>query len=199
MIDNYDSFVFNLKHYLIMLGRPVHVVRNDAISIDDIERLKPYAICISPGPKSPLESGISLDIINKFANQTPILGICLGHQCIAQVWGAKIRKAKKPFHGKTSSIIHNEKYLFEGLPVPLQVMRYHSLEIDKASLPSELSVEAWTEENQEFEPTIMAIRHQTFPLFGLQFHPESISTQDGLKLLNNFLNEARFFYQKNET
>ena len=187
MIDNYDSFTFNLVHYFQHLGEEVKVFRNDEISIADIHALKPDHIVISPGPCSPNQSGISLDVIEQFTGKTPILGVCLGHQCIAQHFGAVIEKANKVMHGKTSLIKHNDSGLFTGLNLPLQVTRYHSLVVNRQSLPEELQITAWSEDDSgEFE-NIMAIEHKTLPIMGVQFHPESVLTEQGHQLLQNFL------------
>ncbi|GGK33448.1 glutamine amidotransferase [Caldalkalibacillus thermarum] len=182
MIDNYDSFTYNLVQYLGELGEELHVYRNDAIDIQGIERLNPDYIMISPGPCTPNEAGISLDVIRHFAGKIPIFGVCLGHQSIAQVFGGKVIRAERVMHGKTSLIYHDGKTVFHQVPSPFEATRYHSLIVDKESLPSELEVSAWTEEGE-----IMAIRHKHLPIEGVQFHPESIMTQHGKKLLQNFI------------
>lgn len=183
MIDNYDSFTYNIVQYLAELGAEVKVYRNDAISIDEIKRLCPERIVISPGPGSPEHAGISVDLIRDFAGKLPLLGVCLGHQSIGYAFGGKIVRAKTLMHGKTSRIKHNGKDLFKGLPNPFVATRYHSLVIEKESCPDCLEVTATSEDDHE----IMAVRHKTLPLWGVQFHPESILTQEGKKLLENFL------------
>ena len=182
LIDNYDSFVYNLARYFQRLGQSTRVVRNDSISLLEIEDAKPHAIVISPGPCGPDESGISLSIIRRFKNRIPILGICLGHQVIAQSFGAKIVRAETPVHGRTSPVFHNSHNVFENLKSPLDACRYHSLIVDKDQLPPELEVTAWTDDG-----TIMGIQHREYPLVGLQFHPESILSDPGYDLLRNFL------------
>lgn len=188
MIDNYDSFVYNLVQYLMSLNEEVRVVRNDAISIEAIEAMNPDMIVLSPGPKTPNESGICLEIVEKLAGKYPILGICLGHQTIGQVFGAKVIKAPVPVHGKVHAIKHTDRGVFKGLNQPLKVTRYHSLIIEKESLPSSLEVTAWTEIGE-----IMGIKHKTLMIEGVQFHPEAILTEQGMELLNNFLQEAKRF------
>tara|TARA_R110000796_G_scaffold163914_7_gene280860 strand:- start:1051 stop:1641 length:591 start_codon:yes stop_codon:yes gene_type:complete len=187
MIDNYDSFTFNLVHYFQALGQEVMVVRNDEISIDAITELAPQYIVISPGPSDPNAAGISLAIIEKFKGLIPVLGVCLGHQCIAQHFGAKIIKAKKVMHGKTSSISHNKQGLFKALKQPLTVTRYHSLIVAPDTLPDELTVTAWLSSNDQIE--IMALQHKYLPLASVQFHPESILTEQGQQLLQNFIDQ----------
>ncbi|MBO8159790.1 aminodeoxychorismate/anthranilate synthase component II [Thermosyntropha sp.] len=182
MIDNYDSFTYNLVQYLQELNQEVTVSRNDEINIEEIKKLNPDYIFISPGPCTPDESGISLDAIRHFAGKIPILGICLGHQAIAQVFGAKIIVNWRQMHGKTSPVYHDENGVFKDLPNPLTVVRYHSLVIDPGTVPPDLTVTAKTEEGE-----IMAIRHKTLPIEGVQFHPESILSECGHQLLNNFI------------
>lgn len=184
MIDNYDSFTYNLVQYLGELGAEVLTFRNDAITIEEIERLSPGRIVISPGPCTPLQAGISNEVIERFAGRIPILGVCLGHQCIGHVFGARIVRAKRLMHGKTSMICHNGEEIFRGLENPFEATRYHSLIIDPGSLPPELEVTAWAEDDPE---EIMGIRHRELPIWGVQFHPESILTKEGEKLLKNFL------------
>ncbi|MDH5393127.1 MAG: aminodeoxychorismate/anthranilate synthase component II [Gammaproteobacteria bacterium] len=187
MIDNYDSFTFNLVQYLGELGAEVAVHRNDQITIEEIESLKPERIMISPGPCTPNEAGISMQAIEHFAGKLPMLGVCLGHQAIGQVFGGKIIHAKKIMHGKTSMMHHNNEGVFKGLTNPYQATRYHSLVIEKESLPDCLQITAWTEnENGELDE-IMGVRHKELPIEGVQFHPESILTQHGHDLLKNFL------------
>jgi anthranilate synthase/aminodeoxychorismate synthase-like glutamine amidotransferase len=185
MIDNYDSFTFNIVQYLGELGAEVFVKRNNEITIEQINTLNPDKIVISPGPCTPNEAGISLDVVKKFYKQKAILGVCLGHQTIGQAFGGKIVSAKRIMHGKTSSITHNEKDLFDSIAQNFTATRYHSLVIDEQSLPDCLSV---TARSDDTESEIMGIRHKEYNLFGVQFHPESILTQSGHKLLENFLN-----------
>ncbi|MCZ4338929.1 anthranilate synthase component II [Shewanella colwelliana] len=183
MIDNYDSFTFNLVQYFQQLGHTIVVKRNDEITIAQIEQLAPSHLVISPGPCSPNEAGISLDAINHFAGKLPILGVCLGHQAIAQVFGANVIRAKRVMHGKTSKICHTGMRLFSQLNNPLTVTRYHSLLVE--SLPAEFVLDAWFDDPQHGRE-IMAMSHQHLPIYGVQFHPESILTEQGLELLNNF-------------
>jgi anthranilate synthase/aminodeoxychorismate synthase-like glutamine amidotransferase len=188
MIDNYDSFTFNLVHYFKALGQEVLVKRNDDITCEEIKELAPQYIVISPGPCTPNEAGISLQVITDFAGEIPILGVCLGHQCIAQHFGAKVEKAKKVMHGKVSQIKHTNSDIFTQLKNPLNVTRYHSLIVKHSSLPDELEITAWScTASGEFDE-IMAIRHKTLPITSVQFHPESILTEQGQQLLNNFIN-----------
>jgi para-aminobenzoate synthetase component 2 len=182
MIDNYDSFTYNLVQYLGEMGQELQVYRNDAIDLKGIERLSPDYIMISPGPCTPDEAGISMDVIRHFAGKIPIFGVCLGHQSIAQVFGGRVVRAERVMHGKTSPIFHDHRTVFAGLPSPFEATRYHSLIVEKNSLPPELEVSAWTREGE-----IMAIRHKHFPVEGVQFHPESIMTRHGKRLLQNFL------------
>jgi len=191
MIDNYDSFTFNLVHYFQALGQEVVVFRNDEITIKEIQQLKPHYIVISPGPGDPNTAGISLEVVDKFAGKVPLLGVCLGHQCIAQHFGASVEKAKKVMHGKTSKIIHNEQGLFSKLNQPLQVTRYHSLIVNKKSLPSDLTMTAWSQDVQGNVDEIMALEHKTLPINSVQFHPESILTEQGQNLLANFIKQFK--------
>ncbi len=186
MIDNYDSFTYNLVQYLQMLSADVAVRRNDEISLEDIRRAKPDAIVISPGPCTPKEAGISVDVIREFYREIPILGVCLGHQSIGYAFGAKIVRAKRLMHGKTSQITHTGEGIFEGLKNPFTAVRYHSLVIDKSTLPEVLKITAWSEDDE-----IMGIQHVEYPLFGVQFHPESVLSEEGMKLLENFLRIAK--------
>ncbi|MCF7501139.1 MULTISPECIES: aminodeoxychorismate/anthranilate synthase component II [unclassified Pseudoalteromonas] len=186
MIDNYDSFTYNLVQYFQRLDQDVLVKRNDEISIAEIKQLKPEHIVLSPGPCSPNEAGISLEVVEQLKGQLPILGICLGHQSIAQALGAKIIRAKQVMHGKTSVIQHTNQGVFTGLENPLRVCRYHSLVVDKQTLPNELTVTAWTEVNHDLDE-IMGLMHRNLALEGVQFHPEAILTEQGLELLANFL------------
>ncbi len=182
MIDNYDSFTYNLVQYLGELGEEVSVFRNDQITLDQIDALHPSRIVISPGPCTPNEAGVSVPLIQRFAGKLPILGVCLGHQSIGQAFGGKIVHAGKLMHGKTSHIRHNDAGVFHGLPNPLTGTRYHSLVIEKKTLPSCLEVTAWTDDGE-----IMGVRHRDLPVEGVQFHPESILTDKGHELLANFL------------
>ncbi|PSF14574.1 aminodeoxychorismate/anthranilate synthase component II [Marinobacter shengliensis] len=187
MIDNYDSFTYNVVQYLAELGADVQVYRNDEITIEQIEVLKPERLVISPGPCTPNEAGISMDAIRHFAGKLPILGICLGHQAIGQVYGGDIIRAGKVMHGKVSAVYHNDVGVFRGLNNPLQATRYHSLVIDKDTLPDCLEVTAWTRNDDGSVEEIMGVRHKTLPIEGVQFHPESIMTEQGHELLRNFL------------
>lgn len=190
MIDNYDSFTFNLVQYFGELGAQVEVHRNDHISIEDIERLNPKHIVISPGPCTPNEAGISMDVIRHFQGKTPILGVCLGHQSIGQVYGGNIICARQVMHGKVSPVYHKDFGVFEGLANPVTTTRYHSLVIDKETLPDCLEVTAWTRLEDGSNDEIMGIRHKELPVEGVQFHPESIMTEQGHDLLANFLNKT---------
>ncbi len=185
LIDNYDSFVFNLARYFRELGCDVRVVRNDAISIAEIVALKPSAIVLSPGPCTPLEAGICLDVVRQLSSTIPILGVCLGHQTIAAALGGEVVRASEPIHGRTSLIEHDETSLFDSLPNPLKATRYHSLIVDSATLPSCLRVTARTSDG-----LVMALEHIDRPVFGVQFHPESVLTTGGHRLLRNFLLKA---------
>jgi anthranilate synthase component 2 len=187
MIDNYDSFTYNLVQYFAELGVETQVYRNDQINLDQISKLNPEKIVISPGPCTPNESGITLRLIQKFSGKIPIFGVCLGYQAIGQAFGGKIVLAKKPMHGKTSLIFHNNKSIFQGLTVPFRAARYHSLVIDKKSLPDCFEITAWTQNNNGDVEEIMGIKHKQLALEGVQFHPESIATEYGHELLNNFL------------
>ena len=186
IIDNYDSFTYNLYQYFCELGAEVVVVRNDEIDIAAIEALAPTHLVISPGPCTPNDAGISLQAIEYFAGKLPILGVCLGHQSLAQVFGGDVVRARQVMHGKTSSIYHTDRGVFEGLNNPLTVTRYHSLVVKAATLPDCFEITAWTQLNGEFDE-IMGIRHKTLDLEGVQFHPESILTEQGHQLLANFL------------
>jgi len=187
MIDNYDSFTYNVVQYFGELKVDVEVVRNDKISLSDIEQKAPEYLVISPGPCTPNEAGISLEAIQRFAGKLPILGICLGHQSIGQAFGGKIVRAKQVMHGKTSPVYHNDKGVFAGLPNPFQATRYHSLVIEQESLPDCLEVTAWTQNEDGSMDEIMGIQHRELPIEGVQFHPESILTEHGHQLLNNFI------------
>jgi anthranilate synthase/aminodeoxychorismate synthase-like glutamine amidotransferase len=184
MIDNYDSFTYNLVQYLGALGADIKVFRNDKITIDKIKKLRPEKIVISPGPGRPENAGISCKVIKEFAGRIPILGVCLGHQAIGYVFGGRIICAKKLMHGKTSLIYHNRKGIFKGIPSPFEATRYHSLLVDRKNLPTCLEITAWTKEQE-----IMGLKHKAYPLWGVQFHPESILTKVGKDILNNFLKQ----------
>jgi anthranilate synthase component 2 len=186
MIDNYDSFTYNLVQYLGELGCEVRVFRNDAITVDEVEAMHPARIVVSPGPCTPKEAGISVEAIRRFAGRVPILGVCLGHQSIGAAFGGEIVRAARIMHGKTSPIHHDGRTIFRGLPDPFDATRYHSLVIERATLPACLEVSAWTDEGE-----IMAVRHRELPLEGIQFHPESILTLEGKLLLRNFLDSTR--------
>lgn len=183
MIDNYDSFTYNLVQYLGELGEELSVVRNDQLDTETIQRMNPEAIVLSPGPGTPDDAGITLETVRRFAGEIPMLGVCLGHQSIAQAFGGQIVQADRLMHGKTSPIVHDGKTLFQGIPSPFRANRYHSLIVDPQSVPEEFEISAQTSEGE-----IMAIRHREFPLEGVQFHPESIITDHGKRLLANFLN-----------
>ncbi len=187
MLDNYDSFTFNLVQYLQTLGAEVRVERNDALTVDEIEQLAPQRIVISPGPCTPNEAGVSMAVIERLGRTTPILGVCLGHQAMGQVYGGDVIRAGKIMHGKTSRIRHEGKGVFAGLPDGYEATRYHSLVVDKNSLPDCLEVTAWTENDDGSMEEIMGLRHRAYPVQGVQFHPESILTQHGHALLKNFL------------
>jgi anthranilate synthase component 2 len=185
MIDNYDSFTYNLVQYLGELGADVNIVRNDAVTVADVADMNPAGIVISPGPCTPNEAGISVEVVEKLGGSTPIFGVCLGHQCIGQAHGAKVVRAKRIMHGKTSMISHDGKEIFDNVPDPFEATRYHSLVLESHSVPDCLEVTAWTEFEGERE--IMGLRHRDYPCAGVQFHPESILTQVGHDLLANFL------------
>jgi anthranilate synthase component 2 len=185
MLDNYDSFTYNLVQYFGELGEDVHVARNDQISMEEVAALSPDKICISPGPCSPAEAGISVPLIQAYAGRVPILGVCLGHQAIGAAFGGKIVRARQLMHGKTSPITHTGTDVFTDLPSPYTVIRYHSLAIERDSLPDCLQVTAQTEDGE-----IMGVRHRTLPVYGVQFHPESILSEHGHDLLRNFLQAA---------
>ncbi|KAF1708939.1 anthranilate/aminodeoxychorismate synthase component II [Pseudoxanthomonas kalamensis DSM 18571] len=187
MIDNYDSFTYNLVQYLQSLGTEVQVVRNDAMTVDEIEKLAPQRIVVSPGPCTPNEAGVSLEVIERLGRNTPILGVCLGHQSIGQAYGGKVVRAGRIMHGKTSPIRHEGKGVFAGLPDGYEATRYHSLVVERDALPEALEVTAWTENDDGSVEEIMGLRHREYPVEGVQFHPESILTQHGHALLKNFL------------
>lgn len=189
MLDNYDSFTYNLVQYFGELGVEVKVVRNDETSVDELVKLNPERIVISPGPCTPNEAGISLQVIKYFAGKLPILGVCLGHQCIGQLFGGKVIRAREPMHGKMSAIYHQQQGVFEGLKNPLSVTRYHSLVVAQENLPDCLEVTAWTQKNDGSTDEIMGLRHKTLMVEGVQFHPESILSEQGHEMLANFLKQ----------
>ena len=191
MIDNYDSFTYNLVQYLGELGQKLIVKRNDAVTIPAIKRLVPSSIVISPGPGRPSDAGISNELIQTFAGKIPILGVCLGHQCIGEVFGGDVVRAQRPMHGKTSRIYHTKTHLFAGLPDPFEATRYHSLIVKRETLPAQLAVTAWTKERE-----IMGLEHRRLPVYGVQFHPESILTSAGKDLLRNFLKLSEAFRRR---
>jgi anthranilate synthase component 2 len=182
MIDNYDSFTYNLVQYLRELGEDVVVYRNDKITLAEIETLKPQRLVISPGPCTPNEAGISVEVIKYFAGKLPILGVCLGHQSVGQAFGGRIVRAERLMHGKTSPVFHDNRELFDGLPNPFDATRYHSLLVERSSFPACLEITAWTAEDE-----IMGLRHRDLPVWGMQFHPESILTVTGMDMLRNFI------------
>ncbi|HKO16878.1 MAG TPA: aminodeoxychorismate/anthranilate synthase component II [Gemmatimonadaceae bacterium] len=184
VIDNYDSFTYNLVQYLGELGAEVEVRRNDALAVEDVGRLAPRAIVLSPGPCAPAQAGITVDVIRRWGSAIPMLGVCLGHQAIGEAYGGRVVRAARVMHGKTSQVLHDGSGLFAGLPSPLEVMRYHSLVVEPASLPASLKIIARATDDPE---EIHAVRHRTHPVYGVQFHPESVLTQHGMDLLRNFL------------
>ena len=191
MIDNYDSFVYNLVRYFEELGEEIIIYRNDKITIKDIESMNIDGIVISPGPKSPKEAGLSLDIIDKFKEKLPIFGICLGYQCIGHYFNAVVKKGNEPVHGKMFNITHNNRGIFEEVKNPLRVTRYHSLIVDKENFPDSLEIISETEDN-----IIMGIKHKEYPIYGVQFHPEAEMTEEGHKILNNFIKITKEFSKK---
>jgi anthranilate synthase/aminodeoxychorismate synthase-like glutamine amidotransferase len=186
VLDNYDSFTYNLVQYLGELGAEVIVRRNDQVTVADVAAMRPEHIVISPGPCTPAEAGISVELVRQLAGKVPILGVCLGHQAIGAAFGGKIVRAPKLMHGKTSEVIHDNKTIFQGLPLPLTATRYHSLIVEEQSLPNELEISAWTSDGPG-PHTVMGLRHKKFPLEGVQFHPESVLTSEGKTLIRNFL------------
>jgi anthranilate synthase component 2 len=194
LIDNYDSFTFNLVHYLGELGAEVSVWRNDAIAVDEALAERPDAIVLSPGPCTPNEAGICLDLVRKASETTPMLGVCLGHQAIGQAFGAEVVRAPFPMHGKTSRISHNARGLFRGLNGPFSATRYHSLVIERSSAPADLEISAESDEG-----LVMGVEHRERPAYGVQFHPESIASEDGRQILRNFLDLAQAFHQRQRT
>jgi len=190
VIDNYDSFTYNLVQYLGELGEQTVVRRNDEITLSEVTQLKPIAAVLSPGPKTPREAGICNDLLVELGPTLPTLGVCLGHQCLGAAYGAQVVRAKQVMHGKVSRVFHEEQSIFRGIPRPFLATRYHSLVVDRQSLPADLEVTAWTEDG-----TVMGLRHRRHPLAGVQFHPEAILTEHGHQLLGNFLTEARSWRQ----
>jgi anthranilate synthase component 2 len=190
VIDNYDSFTYNLVQYLGELGEAVLVRRNDEITLSEIAPLSPLAVVLSPGPGTPAEAGICKDLLVELGPTLPILGVCLGHQCLGEAFGATVRRASQVMHGKVSRVTHAEQSVFRGIPSPFAATRYHSLVVDRENLPAELEVTAWTDDG-----TVMGLRHREYPLAGVQFHPEAILTEHGHALLANFLQDARAWRQ----
>jgi len=186
VLDNYDSFTYNLVQYLGELGAEVEVRRNDQVTVGQIESLGPSHIVISPGPCTPREAGISIELVQHFAGKTPVLGVCLGHQAIGEAFGGRVVRAPHLMHGKTSSVTHDNKSIFHGLPQPMTATRYHSLIVEEKNLPADLEVSAWTTE-KDGSRTIMGVRHKKYAVEGVQFHPESVLTEAGKKLVENFL------------
>ena len=186
VLDNYDSFTYNLVQYLGELGAEVEVRRNDQVTIEEIEAMQPHRIVISPGPCTPQDAGISIDLIRYFAGRVPILGVCLGHQAIGAAFGGKVVRAPHLMHGKTSAVRHDNRTIFRGLPSPMTATRYHSLIVEEKNLPEELEISAWTTEKDGLR-TIMGLRHRKFAVEGVQFHPESVLTDEGKKIVGNFL------------
>jgi anthranilate synthase/aminodeoxychorismate synthase-like glutamine amidotransferase len=188
VLDNYDSFTYNLVQYIGELGAEVEVRRNDQVSVAEVEAMQPEKIVVSPGPCTPREAGISIDLIRHFAGKVPVLGVCLGHQAIGEAFGGKVVRAAHLMHGKTSTVMHDNRTVFQGLPMPMTATRYHSLIVEEKDLPAELEVSAWTTE-KDGSRTIMGLRHRFHPVEGVQFHPESVLTDSGKKLVENFLNQ----------
>ncbi len=186
VLDNYDSFTYNLVQYIGELGAEVEVRRNDQVTVDEVEKMHPERIVVSPGPCTPHEAGISIDLIRHFSGKIPILGVCLGHQAIGEAFGGKVVRASHLMHGKTSAVLHDNKTIFQGLPQPMTATRYHSLIVEEENLPRELEVSAWTTE-KDGRRTIMGLRHRQHAVEGVQFHPESVLTDAGKKLVENFL------------
>ena len=186
VLDNYDSFTYNLVQYLGELGAEVEVRRNDQVTVNEVVKMRPERIVISPGPCTPREAGISIALIQRIAGKVPVLGVCLGHQAIGEAFGGKVVRATHLMHGKTSSVMHDNRTIFQGLPMPMTATRYHSLIVEEESLPAELEVSAWTTE-KDGDRTIMGLRHRECPVEGVQFHPESVLTDAGKKLIANFL------------
>ena len=186
VLDNYDSFTYNLVQYLGELGAEVEVRRNDQVTVDEVVKMRPERIVISPGPCTPREAGISIELIRRVAGKVPLLGVCLGHQAIGEAFGGNVVRATHLMHGKTSSVMHDNKTIFQGLPMPMTATRHHSLIVEEKSLPAELEISAWTTE-KDGDRTIMGLRHRQYAIEGVQFHPESVLTDAGKKLVQNFL------------
>lgn len=189
VLDNYDSFTYNLVQNLGELGAQVEVRRNNEITVEEVEAMRPARIVVSPGPCTPHEAGISIELIRHFAGRTPVLGVCLGHQAIGEAFGGRVVRAPHLMHGKTSPVMHDNKTVFQGLPMPMTATRYHSLIVEENNLPEELEVSAWTTE-KDGTRTIMGLRHRRYPVEGVQFHPESVLTDAGKKLVANFLKQG---------
>ena len=190
VIDNYDSFTYNLVQYLGELGKPVAVRRNDEVTLSEVVALRPMAAVLSPGPGTPADAGICKDLLLELGPTLPTLGVCLGHQCLGEAYGGNVRRAAQVMHGKVSRVIHKQQSVFRGLPSPFNATRYHSLVVDASDLPTELEVTAWTD-----EATVMGLRHRRYPLAGVQFHPEAILTEHGHQLLENFLHDSRAWHR----
>jgi len=186
LLDNYDSFTYNLVQYIGELGAEVEVRRNDQVTVSQVEKLRPERIVVSPGPCTPQEAGISIELIRHFTGKVPVLGVCLGHQAIGEAFGGHVVRAAHLMHGKTSAVMHDNRTVFQGLPMPMTATRYHSLIVEEKDLPAELEVSAWTTE-KDGTRTIMGLRHRNHPVEGVQFHPESVLTDEGRKLVENFL------------
>ena len=186
VLDNYDSFTYNLVQYLGELGAKVEVRRNDQIAVAEVEAMRPERIVLSPGPCTPHEAGISIDLIRHFAGKVPVLGVCLGHQAIGEAFGGRVVRAAHIMHGKTSAVVHDNKTIFQGLPIPMTATRYHSLIVEEKDLPPDLEVSAWTTE-KDGSRTIMGLRHKKFAIEGVQFHPESVLTEGGRQMIRNFM------------
>ncbi len=189
VLDNYDSFTYNLVQYIGELGAEVEVRRNDQVTVKEVEEMRPERIVISPGPCTPIEAGISIDLVRHFAGKVPLLGVCLGHQAIGEAFGGRVVRAPLLMHGKTSAVVHDNKTVFQGLPMPMTATRYHSLMVEQDGLPAELEVSAWTTE-KDGTRTIMGLRHKLHAVEGVQFHPESVLTDAGKKLMQNFLRQG---------
>ena len=190
VIDNYDSFTYNLVQYLGELGERVTVRRNDEIGLDEIASMNPLGVVLSPGPGTPADAGICKDFLLELGPSLPTLGVCLGHQCLGEAYGGTVRRATQVMHGKVSRVMHQQQSVFRGIPSPFAATRYHSLVVDRDGLPAELDVTAWTDDG-----TVMGLRHRRYPLAGVQFHPEAILTEHGHRLLKNFLDDARAWHQ----
>jgi anthranilate synthase/aminodeoxychorismate synthase-like glutamine amidotransferase len=189
VLDNYDSFTYNLVQYIGELGETVEVRRNDQVTVSEIDALQPARIVVSPGPCTPRDAGISIELIQHFAGKVPVLGVCLGHQAIGEAFGARVIRAPHLMHGKTSPVMHDNKTVFQGLPMPMTATRYHSLIVEEKNLPAELEVSAWTTE-KDGSRTIMGLRHKNFAVEGVQFHPESVLTSEGMHLVRNWVHSS---------